>query len=84
MTHLKISLSSPTPRLESILRKSTVLNAVGISGPTLWRWIKNDYFPKPVSLGGRSVGWLQSEVADWIEARAENRNIAQVNKAKGT
>ena len=83
MTHLKISHSSPTPQLERILRKSTVLNAVGISGPTLWRWIKNENFPQPVSLGGRSVGWLQSEVADWIEARAANRHIAQIHKAKG-
>jgi prophage regulatory protein len=77
MMHLKNSHSSLTPPLETILRKSTVLNSVGISGPTLWRWIKNNNFPQPVSLGGRSVGWLQSEVADWIEARAAKRHIAQ-------
>ena len=24
-------------------------------------------FPKPVSLGGRAVGWIESEVQQWLE-----------------
>jgi prophage regulatory protein len=83
MTHLNISHSSPTHQLEKILRKSTFLNAEGTIGLTLWCWIKKDNFSQPVSLGRRSVGWLQSEVSDWIEACAANRHIAQIHKAKG-
>lgn len=33
-------------------------------------------FPRPVPLGGRAVGWLESEVDDWIEAQAAKRDQA--------
>jgi len=26
-------------------------------------------FPKPIKLGARSIGWIESEVQDWIESR---------------
>jgi prophage regulatory protein len=33
-------------------------------------------FPLPVSLGGRAVGWIESEIDDWLEMRvAERRGI---------
>lgn len=32
-------------------------------------------FPRPFSLGGRSIGFLESEVDAWIELRAANRRI---------
>ncbi|PYJ69583.1 MAG: hypothetical protein DME76_08545 [Verrucomicrobia bacterium] len=28
-------------------------------------------FPKPVSLGGRPVGWLEAEVQQWLQRRIE-------------
>ena len=28
-------------------------------------------FPKPVSLGGRAVGWLEAEVQHWLQGRIE-------------
>ena len=28
-------------------------------------------FPKPVSLGGRAVGWLEAEIQDWLQRRIE-------------
>ncbi|EMD9442900.1 helix-turn-helix transcriptional regulator [Burkholderia stagnalis] len=34
-------------------------------------------FPKPIRLGARSVGWLESEVDAWIASRAESRGVAQ-------
>ncbi len=38
----------------------------GFSQPTLWRWTKNDGFPKPVSRGKRA----RKQVMDW--AREKN------------
>ncbi|HFF2119951.1 TPA: helix-turn-helix transcriptional regulator, partial [Pseudomonas aeruginosa] len=34
----------------------------------------NNAFPKPVSLGGRSAGWVAEEVNDWVLARIEERD----------
>ncbi len=36
----------------------------------LWRLIKAGKFPRPVDLGtGRRVGFVESEVQEWINAR---------------
>jgi len=83
MSHLKLSNSSPTPQLEVIIKKSTVLGTVGFSGPTLWRRVKEKNFPQPVHLGGRSIGWLQSEVCAWIKARVELRDQIHAGKSEG-
>jgi len=66
------------PQHELVLKKPTVLNRVGMSAPTLWRRVKDKSFPQPISLGGRSVGWLESEVNEWIKARAALRNQSAV------
>tara|TARA_R100000900_G_scaffold536_1_gene921 strand:+ start:194545 stop:194667 length:123 start_codon:yes stop_codon:yes gene_type:complete len=31
-------------------------------------------FPKPISLGARAVGWIQSDIEKWLDSRiAETR-----------
>jgi len=32
-------------------------------------------FPKPVPLVGRSVGWVESEVQEWIRGRIAQRDL---------
>ena len=61
-----------------VLRLPAVLARVGISRSTLWRLIKAHSFPKPIRLGGRSVGWIEAEIDDWIlsRARAEGNGTA--------
>ncbi|EML3184785.1 AlpA family phage regulatory protein, partial [Pseudomonas aeruginosa] len=41
---------------------------------TIYKYIGEGTFPKPVSLGDRCVGWVDSEVHDWILARIEERD----------
>ncbi len=41
----------------------------GISGPTVWRWIKNGTFPKPVSLGPNTTAFDARKVDEWIDAK---------------
>ncbi|MCY4654943.1 MAG: AlpA family transcriptional regulator [Dehalococcoidia bacterium] len=53
-----------------VLRLPAVLARVGISRSTLWRLIQANSFPKPIRLGGRSVGWIEAEIDDWILSRA--------------
>jgi len=31
-------------------------------------------FPKPIKLGARAVGWLESEIEEWLQARIEKRD----------
>ena len=36
-----------------------------------YQHIKDGVFPKPVPLGPRAVGWLESDVSDWIATRVK-------------
>ena len=36
---------------------------------TLYRWIKDHGFPQGILLGSNSRGWLESDVAKWLQAR---------------
>ncbi len=52
---------------EKILRLKSVIEKTGISRSTIYSMIKANRFPKPVCIGIRSSGWLQSEINNWIE-----------------
>ena len=54
-----------------ILRRPQVETRTGLSRSTLYQYIQDDLFPRPVSLGARAVGWLGSDVNAWIAARAK-------------
>ncbi len=61
--------------MHSILRLSEVTVKTGLSRSTIYERIKAKTFPQPISLGERAIGFLSSEVDEWIEARiAESRN----------
>ena len=53
----------------AILRRPQVEQRTGLSRSTLYQYIKEGNFPKPIPLGPRAVGWLESDVCDWIAAR---------------
>lgn len=58
---------------DNYLRLPKVMERSGLSRSSIYSAIKRNEFPRQVSLGRRSVGWLESEIDAWIEARAINR-----------
>lgn len=54
-----------------ILRLPIVLDRTGLSHSTVYQRIAEGSFPKPVSLGGRAVGWIETEVEEWIARQIE-------------
>lgn len=63
--------------MKKLLRKKDVLAATGFENSTLYKYISEGGFPKPVSLGERAVAWVESEVEAWIEARICARDLAE-------
>jgi len=53
----------------TILRLPIVKARTGLSRSTIYLRVSEGSFPKPVSLGARSVGWVESEIQDWLEKR---------------
>ena len=60
------------------LRLPEVLARTGLSRSTIDVRLEQGRFPRPVSLGACAVGWIESEVDEWIRERiAANRSDAE-------
>ena len=46
-----------------------ILGRVGVSRPTIYRWVAAGEFPKQISIGANSVVWLESDVTKWMDQR---------------
>jgi prophage regulatory protein len=55
----------------SILRRKQVEARTGLSRSTIYQRIAEGSFPKPISLGARAVGWLDSDIEQWLASRVE-------------
>jgi len=66
----------------TILRRPQVEERTGLSRSTIYLFMEKGDFPKPISLGPRSVGWIASEIDRWIDERIEQRDSNQVEAAK--
>lgn len=60
----------------TIARLPAVLNYLGIGKTSLYKLIADGKFRKPLKLGARAVGWLTSDVTEFLEARAAARQAA--------
>lgn len=55
----------------AILRLPSVKARTGLSRSTIYLRISDGCFPKPVSLGGRAVGWVEAEINLWLEKQIQ-------------
>ncbi len=57
-----------------VLRLPDVKLQTGLSRSAIYQRIANHKFPRQINLGGRAVGWLESDIQNWIKERlAESR-----------
>ncbi len=61
---------------QTILRLPAVKSRSGMSRSSIYNGIKEGTFPAQISLGPRAVGWLESSIDAWIQARIELSNKA--------
>lgn len=65
----------PRTTLMRLIKLKDVMHITGLARSTVYKYIADGNFPKPVSLGERNVAWLQSEVEDWIWDKIEQRDL---------
>ncbi|MBQ4890595.1 AlpA family transcriptional regulator [Shewanella sp. MMG014] len=54
---------------EKVIRMPEVKNKTGLSRSSIYLRISKGEFPASISLGERAVGWLESDVEQWIDER---------------
>lgn len=52
-----------------ILRRKAVEDRTGLPRSTIYAMMGRGEFPSAISLGAKSVGWLESSVENWIASR---------------
>ena len=57
------------------LRLPEVLARPGLSRSTIYVRLDQGRFPRSVSLGARAVGWIESEVDEWIRERIDKSRV---------
>ncbi|MEO1167905.1 MAG: AlpA family transcriptional regulator [Pseudomonadota bacterium] len=53
-------------RVTRLIRLPEVMSRVGLGRSTIYRWMSEGKFPKPVQLGGHAVAWACDEVDEWV------------------
>ena len=65
---------------KTILRLPSVKSESGLSRSTLYLRISQGLWTKPISLGGRSVGWPASEISALNTARIAGKSDIQIRE----
>ncbi len=58
-----------------LIKLKEVIQKTSLGRSTIYEFMTKGTFPKQVSLGAKSVAWLESEVDDWIMDRIGERDV---------
>ena len=58
----------------TILRLPNIKTSTGLSRSTIYLRVAQGLFPKPISLGGRAVGWPAGEIVALNAARISGKS----------
>jgi prophage regulatory protein len=71
--------SAEPPKPQRILRLAQVREVTGLGRSFIYQLQAQNLFPQRVKIGARAVGWIETEVQQWIAKR-----IAQSRAANGS
>jgi prophage regulatory protein len=63
-------MSSRIIRIADIATTPTKTGILPVSPATIWRWVRDDKFPKPFKLGASVTGWYADDIEAFIAQRA--------------
>jgi prophage regulatory protein len=58
----------------NLLRLPAVVERTGLNSTDVYARMKDGTFPASVPIGVRSVGWVDTEVDEWVEQQIANRD----------
>ncbi|MBC7204322.1 MAG: AlpA family transcriptional regulator [Pusillimonas sp.] len=54
-----------------LIRLKEVQHRVGLGRSTIYRWMDEGKFPRPHTLGGYVVAWLEADIDSWISSKLD-------------
>ncbi len=55
--------------IKTVSRRPAVQRRTGLSRSTIYAKMAEGDFPRLIKLGKRAVGWLDSDIDEWLESR---------------
>ncbi len=65
-----------------VLRLPQVIARTGLARSTLYLRVEEGRFPTPISLGRRSIGWIEAEIDEWLNQRIDDRRKTTTTEEK--
>lgn len=53
--------------MNRFLRIKSVIEKTGLAKSTIWLWVSEDKFPKPIKLSPRITVWEEELINKWME-----------------
>jgi len=72
-------MAKEVKKAHAILRRKTVQARTGLSRSSLYSLMKLRLFPQSIKISSRAVGWLESDIDDFIASRI----AASINHTDG-
>jgi prophage regulatory protein len=66
-----------------IMRLAEVMSVTGYKKSSVYKYVALGIFPRPVPLTGRAVGWVSTEIEDWVKARIAERDQRSHRQSPG-
>lgn len=60
-------------QIQRLITMKEVIRICGLSRPSIYRLIDTGDFPRQISVGERSVRWIEDEVVLWVKQTIEHR-----------
>lgn len=60
-----------------LIRLTQVMECTGLARSTVYKFMAEGDFPKPVKLGVRVAAWVEAEVQSWLSNKIAQRDTKQ-------
>jgi prophage regulatory protein len=61
-----------------LIKLAEVMKQTALGRSSVYKYMKEGLFPKPVMQIGKSVAWVESEVQEWILDKIEKRDNTEL------
>lgn len=68
------------PHPSQLYRLPHLKQRLGVSGSSIWAWVKAGKFPKPFKLSENCTAWKATEVEAWLQSRIAGGKMEGTNE----
>ena len=65
--------------MQKLLKLFQVAEQLNVCKSQVYNLVKQGYLPKPIKIGKRGSGWLQSDIDSWFKSKIEQRDEEVAN-----